>query len=975
MKITKLIIVIFIILLQSAAAQTTTDIRLNQIGFYPNSPKRAIVVESPAEEFFVVTADRQDTVFTGNLGPATFWQYSGETVKQADFSGLSTSGSYVLVVPGVGTSPDFDIKPRTHQQVARALIKALYFQRMSIDLKEQYAGTWHRPMGHPDTEVLVHASAATPERPEGTVISCPRGWYDAGDFNKYIVNSGISTYTMLAIYEHYQEYAHGLETNIPESGNTIPDVLDETLWNIRWMLTMQDPHDGGVYHKCTHANFSGAVMPHQATAPRYVVQKSSTATLDFAAVMAQASRIFREFESELPGLADSCLTAALHAWQWARKNPDVYYDQGQLNSQYDPDINTGAYGDSDDDDEFKWAATELYITTKQDSFITIANPFADNSTSVPGWRNVETLAFYSLAHHRKSLTAAVDSTVLKNRLIQFADDVKAELGRSAYHVMMDQFYWGSNSLAANQAMAMLNVYRLTGDTEYLNAAIENIDYCLGRNATTYCFVTGHGDKPPMNPHHRQSEADDIVEPIPGFLVGGPNDGQQDNCPGYPSDLPARSYVDDWCSYASNEITINWNSPMAYATVGVEAALATTGAPNMLSVQLVEPAPDNVYTASEEISLTAESTVEKGTVTRVEFFADESKIGETAAAPYTVQWQAATPGIYDLRAKATTDEGYFVFSKKVQITVQSAESSGDILFIADSQEFNSGDNAIHDLLLRNGYHVELRSAEPGSFPIQDKDLVIVSSTVSTTRYVRRELTNPEVPILSWELSLFDDFGWTGRRRNSDIGYAQSAAIHISNESHPIAGELSGTQKIFSSPQELTWGVPNENAAHVAALTDDPEKAAIFTYNAKDVMYNGETANAHRVAFCLSDKGAAFFTPAGTKLFEQAVEWAISGVGVVVQDNEATVPDFPELSQNYPNPFNNKSTIEYRLHKSGRVRLAVYNSMGQKVLDLVNQTQTAGAHTVIFDTGALASGTYFYRLETDNILLEKKLMLVK
>ncbi|MDZ7262906.1 MAG: glycoside hydrolase family 9 protein, partial [candidate division KSB1 bacterium] len=281
-----------LVLIHPGKAQIKTDaIRLNQIGFYPDGPKRAIVVETTSTQFYITTPDLSDTVFTGNLSSAKLWPPSQESVKQADFSELNTVGTYVVLVPDLGYSSPFDIKPRVHQEVARAAAKAFYFQRASLELTEPFAGKWKRPLGHPDTQIIVHASAATPQRPEGTIIACPRGWYDAGDYNKYIVNSGISTYTLLALYEHFSEYCAALQHNIPESNNQVPDILDEALWNIRWMLTMQDPNDGGVYHKCTEANFCGMVMPHQATAPRYVVQKSTAATLDFAAVMARLRRL------------------------------------------------------------------------------------------------------------------------------------------------------------------------------------------------------------------------------------------------------------------------------------------------------------------------------------------------------------------------------------------------------------------------------------------------------------------------------------------------------------------------------------------------------------------------------------------------------------------------------------------------------------------------------------------------------------
>ena len=86
----------------------------------------------------------------------------------------------MLNVPGIGNSYPFTISASVHRKVADASIKAYYFMRASIPLQEKYAGKWRRAEGHPDDKVLVHASAASTERPEGTVISSPRGWYDAG---------------------------------------------------------------------------------------------------------------------------------------------------------------------------------------------------------------------------------------------------------------------------------------------------------------------------------------------------------------------------------------------------------------------------------------------------------------------------------------------------------------------------------------------------------------------------------------------------------------------------------------------------------------------------------------------------------------------------------------------------------------------------------------------------------------------------
>ena len=552
------------------------SIRLNQIGFYPDAPKKAVIVGEPKTDvFYVFTVNVRDTVYSSTLGEQRSSFYTSKTTYIADFSALDEEGTYIVAVPGIGTSYAFDIGPAIHQELAKAAIKGFYFQRTAIDLTKQYADKWARPAGHPDTLVLIHSSAATRQRPAGTVISAPLGWYDAGDYNKYIVNSGITMGTLLSLYEDFPDYFNPISLSIPESENQLPDVLDEVLWNLRWMLAMQDPDDGGVYHKLTTANFEGMIMPGDAKATRYVVQKSTSATLDFAAVMAQSSRVFSNFETELPGLADSCLKAATSAWEWAVKNPAELYNQSVLNKAHDPDVTTGAYGDGDVSDEFAWAAAELWIATGEDQYLDHVNLFPEENMPLPSWGQVRSLGYYSLLRHKEKLEKNHPRKLseLKTRLISFASMLAKTVPENAYATMMGgsekDFVWGSNAVAANQGIAFVQAYLLTRDQKYLEHALANLDYLLGRNATGYSFVTGYGDKTPLHPHHRPSVADGLAAPVPGLLVGGPNPGQQDGCE-YTSKVPGESYVDADCSYASNEIAINWNAPLAYLAGAIEA---------------------------------------------------------------------------------------------------------------------------------------------------------------------------------------------------------------------------------------------------------------------------------------------------------------------------------------------------------------------------------------------------------------------
>jgi endoglucanase len=455
-----------------------------------------------------------------------------------------------------------------------ASLKGYYYQRVSMPLTERYAGKWARPAGHPDTAVLIHASAATTQRPEGTVISCLGGWYDAGDYNKYIVNSGITMGTLLSAYEDFADYFDTLKTNIPEEGNGVPDILNEAIYNLRWMLTMQDPNDGGVYNKCTNAAFDGMVMPGVTKAPRYVVQKGTAATLDFAAVTAQAARILKRFTKQLPGLDDSCLNAAKAAWQWCLQNPNVRYDQNAMNKKFSPQITTGGYGDSRLIDEGCWAAAELFATTKDGQYYYELQKYINDPMTLPGWSNVYGLAIYTLLRNSSALELSSSETeMLKRKVLSFANAYVEGIPSSAFKTVMGKsksdFNWGSNSVAANQGVALINAWLISKDKKYLDAALTNLDYILGRNATGYCFVTGVGTKSTMNPHHRPSVADGIVDPVPGLLAGGPNPARQDGCK-YEFFEPETCYLDQSCSYASNEIAINWNAPLVYLANAIEA---------------------------------------------------------------------------------------------------------------------------------------------------------------------------------------------------------------------------------------------------------------------------------------------------------------------------------------------------------------------------------------------------------------------
>ncbi|RPI42933.1 MAG: cellulase, partial [Bacteroidetes bacterium] len=439
-------------------------------------------------------------------------------------------------------------------------IRSFYFQRASMPIENSCGGTYSRAGGHPDTACPYHPSTG---RSSGTLDS-PGGWYDAGDYGKYIVNAAISVSQMLNLLELYPEVIGDSRLNIPESGNGINDLLDEIIYELDWMVTMQDT-EGGVFHKLTAKNFAGFIMPGEYDLERLIIGKGTAATLDYAATMALAARVL---SSTHPVWSEAAIYSAEKAWKWAVDNDSVPY-------RNPPDVHTGEYGDDEFSDDFYWAASELYVTTGKKAYL---DHLADNHQPyihqiTNSWKFfIRNMGFHSLLAHRQKLDSGLINLLVQKHM-ELADQILDRMEAIPYHIGLDHFEWGSNSDVLNQAMILCYAHHLSGSGKYLDGVIHSMDYILGKNATGYSFLTGMGSEQVMNPHHRPSGADGIAAPVPGFILGGPNDHRQDRrSVKYHSDRPAKAFEDVEASYASNEVCINWNAPAVFVLGYLESVM-------------------------------------------------------------------------------------------------------------------------------------------------------------------------------------------------------------------------------------------------------------------------------------------------------------------------------------------------------------------------------------------------------------------
>ena len=551
-----------------ACGQTnhSTSIKLDQVGYPTNAPKIALI-SVPARTFQVKRSSDNVVVFEDTLSPGATDPNSGDVVQAADFTVLRTVGTYYLEVPGTGRSWDFSIGPGVFSRAYYLAMRAFYGQRCgtAVDLGPEFPLYKHAAC---HLEGRFHASSGRQGRRDNV-----GGWHDAGDYGRYMVNSGIATGTLLWAFEMFGSKLKGIKLNIPESGNGTPDILNEARWNLEWMLEMQD-EDGGAWHKQTSERFCDFIMPEDDHLPSEVIgtgklpYKSTCATADLAAVSAIAARVYQPFDKNF---AARNLHAASAAWAWTERFPNVIF-------RNPPGISTGEYGDSDCGDERLWAAAELWRTTGEAEY---NRYFVDHyaqylpalgALSAESWGAVAPMGLWSYALEARSQADSQALAAVREAALTAAHATVGRMRHNPYHISLGEgdFRWGSNGLVANYGMELLVANALSPDHANLEAALDNLHYLLGRNTFSISWVTQVGEHPFRHPHHRPSGADKNPEPWPGLLSGGPNAGRQDPVlRALPADLPpAKVYSDDQGSYASNEVCINWQAMLVFLLAGV-----------------------------------------------------------------------------------------------------------------------------------------------------------------------------------------------------------------------------------------------------------------------------------------------------------------------------------------------------------------------------------------------------------------------
>jgi endoglucanase len=545
-------IVLGVVLIAYAA---DTNIMLNTLGFLPDKPKRASINTS-CTKFTVVSATGGIEAFSGSVSGPKKNNDTGEDIYIADFSALDEEGTFFLQVEGVGRSPDFPIKKGVYNDAYITAMRAMYLWRCGCAVSGIYNGhTYQHAACHTQDAYLDYVGGGHTKK------TSTKGWHDAGDYNKYTVNAGITVGMMLDAWLLFSPLIGDVRLDIPESGNTLPDFLAEVKWELDWLLTMQ-LDDGTVSHKVSAVDFCDFIMPEKETADRYFVPWGSAATADFVAMTAMAARMYKQYDSSF---AQTCLNAAKKSYDFLAANTANH-------AANQSGFSTGAYTTSDPDDRL-WAAAEMWETTGEQKYLTDfetrANAQASKVDADWDWGNVKNLGMFTYLLSKRTGKSQTLADAVKNRLLSTADSMVTVCGNHGYgRTLGSTYYWGCNGTIARQTMLLQIANLLSPKKEYVNTALDAIGFLFGRNNYCRSFVTGMGLNPPMHPHDRRSIGDSIIDPWPGYLVGG----------GWPG---AKNWVDIDTNYQTNEIAINWQGGLISALAGFyDAQLADVKTPHM-----------------------------------------------------------------------------------------------------------------------------------------------------------------------------------------------------------------------------------------------------------------------------------------------------------------------------------------------------------------------------------------------------------
>ncbi len=551
---------------------------------------------APGATFNVINVSGGATVFTGSVsqwsGGAVHAQ-SGDMAWQGDFSAVTTTGTYVISMAGGSnpgdTSYHFQIRPDVFNGVVTVSQRMYFYQRCGDNLPAANGGNWYHTACHEGSgqDLAAHLWDNGADQGAGTARDVHGGWHDAGDYGKYVTFAHATLWYLLHSVEWFPT-GYTDATNIPESGNGVPDMLDEVKWELDWMLRMQRA-DGALYSMVGQTNVAANNQgnPANDTAPRYYTNVSTTATATGAMAFALGARILGQY----PLYASYAVTlqnAAVSAWGYLQANPSpvtfnatgVTSANANQSAGWDAEARVGAAAEL-----FALTGGAAYRTyfdsnynsaavTDNGGFLPVSNPPNASSNSFdPSLAEPLELGMvsYGLAPGATAAVVNAIEAAIKNECEW--NILPNNPGQDPYmgYMYTGHYTWGSNQLKASWGNQLLFAQKLgvypAHSQAYLNQAEEYLHYFHGRNPLNYVFLTNTGTKganlgasqPIMSIFHSWfwngttydgNSGPTAIGPAPGYLSGGPNqdfapDASYGSAISPPQNEPPMKSYKDW----------------------------------------------------------------------------------------------------------------------------------------------------------------------------------------------------------------------------------------------------------------------------------------------------------------------------------------------------------------------------------------------------------------------------------------------
>jgi hypothetical protein len=549
-------------------------IHVNQEGYMPNYAKKAMVgyyignkgeMQIPsANGFKIIDANTGVAVYAGKLTQRKDKGYSFspapyQAVYEADFSAFRTPGEYRLQVPGMGASLAFMIDNGIAGLFARSYALGLYHQRCGHN--NVYPFTRHvKGACHTEAAVVPDMTFSAVNRELANMtgdyassqsgapqlkdvdsslypfvnkdpIKVRGGHHDAGDYSKYTINVAQLAHSLIFAVDSLSGVTSLDNLGLPESGDGIPDVLQEAKWELDFLANLQDS-DGGfyflVYPRDREYEDNVSLQGTDLGDSQVVFPKTTSVTAAGAAALAQAASS-PTFKKYYPAKAAAYLAKAKLAWKFLENAWGKYGRAGAYQK-------ITHYGNEfADRDEVAWLATELYLATGDQKYhnelLNTFDPADPNTRRWSWWRMFEgygcSIRSYAFAVKSGRMTAAQLNPAFlakcKTEIVAAGDDQVAYSQDNAYGSSFPTankpYRSGGWFFSVDQTFDVATAYQISPKKSYLNTLVANMNYEAGCNPNNVGFLTGIGWKRQRETVNQYAENDRRMLPPSGIPIG------------------------------------------------------------------------------------------------------------------------------------------------------------------------------------------------------------------------------------------------------------------------------------------------------------------------------------------------------------------------------------------------------------------------------------------------------------------------